>query len=68
MYRGKVWFFLQKHSNKIINGVILYYFIHNYVIDISYLEGSSMMPTFSDKGPIVLVDKFSFYLLVFIIG
>ena len=61
MYRGKVWFFLQKHSNKIINGVILYYFIHNYVIDISYLEGSSMMPTFSDKGAIVLVDKFSFY-------
>ena len=35
------------------------YFIQNYIIDLSFMEGESMLPTFKKKGTLVLVDKFS---------
>ena len=35
------------------------YFIQNYIMDISFIEGESMLPTFKKKGTVVLIDKFS---------
>ena len=61
MFKQKVWNFLKQHSNTILNTALFYYFFHNYVLDISYLEGNSMTPTFDSKGTYVLVDKISFY-------
>ena len=58
---NKIWNFLIKHSNKFVNGAILYYLTTKYIIDISILEGESMNPTFNN-GDIVLVNKFIYYL------
>ncbi len=36
-----------------------FYFIQNYIFDFSFIEGVSMLPTFKEKGSLVLIDKFS---------
>lgn len=61
MFKNKIWSFIKQHSNSIINTALLYYFIHKFVLDISYLEGNSMNPTFNSKGTYVLVEKVSYY-------
>jgi len=42
------------------NLAFIYYFIHKYLFEISFLEGESMFPTFDKKKlTIAFIDKFS---------
>ena len=50
-----LWFYFKK----IKFSIRWFYFIQNYIFDISFIEGESMLPTFKEKGSLVLIDKFS---------
>ena len=39
--------------------IFIYYFIHKYLFEISFLEGDSMLPTFNKNLTVALIDKFS---------
>ena len=41
------------------NYAFIYYFIHKYLFEISFLEGESMCPTFNKNLTIAFIDKFS---------
>ena len=50
---------ISSYYNYYSNFVLIYYFIHKYLFEISFLEGDSMLPTFNKNLTVALIDKFS---------